>query len=233
MELIKPVARSTVSVDLVGTTYENLQANLRYDPDKRVYAGTGGVADPATASVNRRLQINVKLPAGLRVLSVDWIDTPGEIWSRNWARENPQPWQSVLTQVQSSEGVILILPPYRELLSLSPQQRDEFPTCQQWINRFIRWIALFTQDCPHVKHIIFCLNYADLFSDVNREAQSILQKSWHQRHDHVITRYFQPVKNPLIKLSYEHPAFVRCFLTSIYNRTLLELPWIYLASHFA
>ena len=47
-------------------------------------------------------------------------------------------------------------------------------------------------------------------------------------------KYFQPVQAQIIEITKKTSGVpVRCFITSIYNRSLLELPWIYLASHLA
>lgn len=233
MELIKPQPNSPVSVTLVGDTYDSLQLYLGYDSTSKQYAGTGGVADPSTASVNRLLHVNVKLPAGLSTIPVEWIDTYGEVWSRNWSSQNPDVWKNILEQTQKSEGIMVILPPYRGMPGLRPEYAQEFPTFQQWQNRFERWVEFLIYDCPQTQHIIFCLNFADLFCNTKREAHIISQKNWYQRHDYVVHNYFHPVKRELQQLSNEHSAFVRCFLTSIHNRSLLELPWIYLASYLA
>jgi hypothetical protein len=58
--------------------------------------------------------------------------------------------------------------------------------------------------------------------------------NWQQRHMHVVQRYFRPIQNQLqqINQSLERVS-VRCFITSIHNRSVLELPWIYMGSFLA
>lgn len=233
MELIKPSPGSPVNVDTMGYSYDNLQRLLRYNSDTRQYAATAGIANQETASVHISLSVNVSLPAGLSTIEVEWIDTPGEVWSRNWGEENPEQWNNIVTQVQGSEGIMLILPPYREMPGLKAEDANIFPTQYQWSQRFERWLNFFSTDCSQARYIIICLNFADLFCDTTAAAYMLSQKNWYQRHDYISHKYFSPIKSKINNVSYNHSGFIRCFITSIFNRTLLELPWLYLASHLA
>ncbi len=235
LELIKPNFKY---VRVSNQNYETLKASL-------VDVSTGEFLptkiNPATVYENRSIQVEVKLPAGASTISVDWIDTPGEIWKSSWQKDHPSPWQTVKTTVQQSEGIMLILPPYREMLGLKPNvDLQEFPTKQQWCNRFNRWVEFFRDDCSRARHIVLCLNKADLFCDLEKEAFELAydpyqsRKNWFQRNAYVSQKYFQPVQAQIIEITKKTSGVpVRCFITSIYNRSLLELPWIYLASHLA
>lgn len=111
---------------------------------------------------------------------------------------------------------------------------------QQWYNRFERWVKFFQEDCSKARHILICLNKADLFCNLYEEASMLAynpygsQMNWQHRHAYVLQRYFRPIYSHLEQLNQNILGLsVRCFITSIYNRSLLELPWIYLGSFLA
>ena len=187
----------------------------------------------------RNLDIRVKLPTGFKQVTVDWIDTPGEIWRNTWQIDNPDKWKNFLDTARNSEGILLIIPPYREILNRGVDA-EPFMTQQQWCNRFNRWVDFFRQDCPKVRHIVICLNKADLFCDTNLEALKLAynpngaQLNWQQRHSYVCQKYFRPIHPQLEQINKSISGLsVRCFITTIYNRCSLELPWIYLGSFLA
>ena len=185
------------------------------------------------------LDIQVRLPTGFRQIVADWIDTPGEIWRKTWQSDKPEEWKEFVETSRKSEGILLIVPPYREILKpdVNPV---EFMTKQQWINRFNRWVEFFRQECPKARHIVICLNKADLFCDLAQESIKLSyqpngsQMNWQQRHSYVFNRYFRPVQPQIEQINKSISGLaVRCFITSIYNRSLLELPWLYLGSFLA
>ena len=111
---------------------------------------------------------------------------------------------------------------------------------QQWCNRFNRWAEFFQQDCSKLRHLVICLNKADLFCNLEQEAAKLTynpngaQMNWQQRHMYVLQRYFRPIQPQLQEINQSIRGLsLRCFITSIYNRSVLELPWIYLASFLA
>jgi len=58
--------------------------------------------------------------------------------------------------------------------------------------------------------------------------------TWQERDNYVFQRYFRPIHPQINQLNRSIQGLtIRCFITSIYNRKLLELPWIYLGSHLA
>lgn len=230
MELANP---QSDYIKVSSPDYENLRS-LLCDKD-----GITKATDTENPVNERYLDLQVRLPTGLRKVTVDWIDTPGEIWRQTWQSERGDQWKSFLETTRTSEGILLIIPPYREILKPGVDA-EQFLTLQQWCNRFNRWVAFFRQDCPKARHIVICLNKADLFCDIAQEALQLAYKpnnaqmNWHQRHNYVFSRYFKPIQPQIEQINKSISGLsVRCFVTSIYNRSLLELPWLYLGSFLA
>jgi len=153
---------------------------------------TGSIAPEAI--FEQYIEVNVTLPTGEKMIALDWLDTPGEIWRKS-----------------------------------------------QWCNRFDRWLEFFQQDCPKIRHLLLCLNKADLLPiDLEEEARKLAFNpdfqpiTWQERDNYVFQRYFRPIHPQINQLNRSIQGLtIRCFITSIYNRKLLELPWIYLGSHLA
>jgi hypothetical protein len=232
MELANPKAEY---VKVESLDYENLKIQL-FDSNQ---SGTRAT-DAEQVTYERYLDIQVRLPIGNRQVIVDWIDTPGEVWRKSWQTDNQKEWNQLLDTIRKSEGILLIIPPHRGLNLKPDVALDEFMTQQQWCNRFERWVDFFRQDCPKVRHIVICLNKADLFCDLQTEGLRLRyqpngsQMNWQQRHNYVFQRYFRPVQSQIEKINTSISGLsVRCFITSIHNRSLLELPWIYLGSFLA
>lgn len=230
LELVNPQGQY-VQVSMVGQTYKNLKANL---------LNSDGTAKQTQNIQYRPLNLQVRLPSGLNEVPVDWIDSPGEIFRRSWQWEHPEEWDSFQEIVRQSEGVLLILPPYREILWPNLEITN-FVTQEQWCNGFESWARFFCDDCPKAKHIVICLNKADLINcNLSEESERLAYRpdgssmNWLQRHNYVVNSYFRLVKSKIALINRSRPGLsVRCFITSIYDRSLLELPWIYLASYLA
>lgn len=231
MELANP---QTDYVKVSSPNYENLKT-LLFDEE----LGETRATDAQNPLNDRYLEIQVKLPAGSKQVAVDWVDTPGEIWRKTWQSDNAEQWKKFTEAACKSEGILLILPPYREILK-PDMNIEQFMTQQQWCNRFIRWVEFFCRDCPKARHIVICLNKADLFCDFTQESLKLAYKpngaqmNWQQRHTYVLNRYFKPIQPQIEQINRSISGLsVRCFITSIYNRSLLELPWLYLGSFLA
>ncbi len=189
---------------------------------------------------NQYLEITVELPTGKKEITLDWLDTPGEIWRKRWQNENKGEWQKFLNIISQSQGILLIIPPYREIIKSPQVQPEEFITREQWCKRFSRWVDFFSRDCSKIRHILICLNKADLFCPLEKEAAKLAYiphrsvMNWQQRDQYVFQKYFRPIHPQINSLNRSIEGLsVRCFITSIYNRHLLELPWIYLGSFLA
>ncbi len=92
-------------------------------------------------------------------------------------------------------------------------------------------MEFFHNDCSQARRLVICLNKADLFCDIEKEASILAQKNWQQRHIYVLQRYFKPIQPQIEQINKSmYSSSVNCFVTSIYQRKLLELPWIYLGT---
>ena len=188
-------------VKVTTPDYENIKS-LLYDEIHQETKATN-----AEKSVyNEFLNVEVQLPTGVKQISSTWLDTSGEIWRKYWQQENQQKWQQFLHAIRESEGVLLILSPYRQLVSNQPNAED-FITQQQWCNRFQRWVDFFRHDCPKVRHLLLCLNKADLFCDLQKESEILAyvphryRLNWQQRNQYVYERYFSPIHSQIMQLN--------------------------------
>ncbi len=216
--------------------------NLDYDILKsRFYDSTTG-STRATVDTRSTYEEYMEVKVNLRkwkTISSFWIDTPGEIWRARWQQKFPDKWQAFLDSIQEAEGILLVLPPYREIIDPKKAVQDDYSTREQWKKRFERWIKFFEQDCPQVRHLLLCMNKVDLcLTEYQDEAKKLAynpksQKlSWQNKHDYVYRRYFRPFSSQINRLNKSFRGLsVRCFITTIHSRELLELPWIYLGSY--
>ena len=144
---------------------------------------------PTSNTGIRQLDIQVQLPSGKKNLILDWIDSSGENWRESWQQQNPQKWQTFLDILKQSEGVLLVLSPYREIITVG--NPEEFITHQQWCNRFERWVQFFQYQCPKLRHLLLCLNKADLFCNIQQEGKLLgyspngSELNWQQKNDYV------------------------------------------------
>ncbi|MEB3121727.1 MAG: hypothetical protein VKL41_10955 [Snowella sp.] len=204
----------------------------------------GFVATKAEKSIyDSYFEVKVHLPTGEKIIRTNWLDTPGEIWRSSWQSDNPQEWQNFLQQFKSAQGILLILDPYREIINPKlVNDITQFVTRQQWITRFERWVQFLKQHSPNLRQdLLLCLNKADLFcSDLKEESQKLAydpdhqMMNWQQKDQYVYYRYFSPVHSHIKDLNKNLKGLsVRCFITSLDSRELLELPWIYLGLYLA
>ncbi|MEZ2250029.1 hypothetical protein [Microcoleus sp.] len=228
MELANPKSNY---VKVTYPDYEILKSRLYDDSLGRTKA-----TDAVKVIHDEYLEIQVQLPTGNKQITLDWLDTPGEIWRATWQSTNSDNWNKLLNTILQSEGILLIVPPYREILKPDVNPED-FITQEQWCNRFNRWVDFFRYQCPRVRHLVICLNKADLFCDLHKEASQLeyiphrSRMNWQQRNTYVFQRYFRPIQSQIDEINSSVSGLsIRCFITSIHNRSLLELPWIYLGS---
>jgi GTPase SAR1 family protein len=210
-----------------------------YDYLKSMLSDEEDSTKPTETIDSRSLELKVQLPSGSKNIMFDWIDTPGEIWRDRWRQDNPSQWQFFLKSAHQSEGILLILEPFREALPATIA--SGYRTQVQWCNRFENWVNFFQTDCPKVRHLVLCLNKADLFShDLDQDAYRLAfnprgsEMKWRERHNYVLQKYFRPIQPQIEQINKSISGLsVQCFITSIHSRPLLELPWIYMASFLA
>ena len=193
--------------------------------------------DSTQTLVDNTLVIQASLNAKKR-RCVNWIDTPGE-WNRSEWQSDPEratDFDKYQAQLKTANAVVLLLRPYRnagraQISDRAIIQANEISTEIQWCRRFARWTKFLNINCPQVRHLNLCLSKADLFCDVDTEATVIDSKGWLERSYYVQQRFFP--KNKLFQKSLQaiRTGGVRFFIVSINNRTLLELPWLSLATH--
>jgi hypothetical protein len=217
-------------VKVLSPEYKDLKP-LLWDAEKNSPKAT----DEDSPTQSKLIDIQVKLPVPRQIL-VEWVDTPGEIWRPSWQQKNVDGWQFFLDMVKESTGIIVVLPPYREMISVG-KDADLFLTQKQWCNRFEKWTNFLTTNCPNLKHLLFCMNKADLFCNFQQESTKLKYNpkgstmNWQQRNSYVSQRYFRSIKPYLEQITDKNPNLaIRCFITTVYDRSLLELPWLYLGS---
>ncbi|BAZ28858.1 hypothetical protein NIES4074_12930 [Cylindrospermum sp. NIES-4074] len=188
------------------------------------------------------LLINVDLPSGERQIQLLWIDTPGEAFSnREWQKDNATAWQDIKQQISQSTGVILLLPPNGD--RVNPNRLDgridvdELPSNQAWVNRFKYWLDFFKDNCANAQHLLICIHKADTFCDIQQEGNKWKYKNskespFFEYNKYVRRTYFTSADKIIQEYnSRPYATALQFFITSTDNPHLLELPWIYLASH--
>jgi hypothetical protein len=241
----RDVGKTHLALELSNQKKDYVMTSLDYDVLKRnlwdsTEGRTSGTrADRAVYPTD--MEVKVKLVTGWKVIYSSWLDTPGDIWRGTWQKDNPNLFKTFLDLIKDTEGILLILPPYREIIDPQKDDPENHISRQQWIRRFNRWIDFFKNDCPRVRHLLLCLNKVDLCCvDYQAEAKLLKYKpsgqikNWQEKHEYVYYRYFRPFHDQIQDLNSSiHGLAVRCFITTIHSRELLELPWIYLGSHLA
>ena len=232
--LKKLINRQSQRIRVTNLTEEQLEL------DPSFYRS--GDTIPTQSIDTRTIEMQVRLLAPVK-LSVDWIDTPGELWRTTWQQANSDEWNKFKTLASKSRGVVIVLPPHRNIgkgiNDIEIIDLHKVPNQDQWCNRFERWVNFLLDYCPNVEHIVLCINKADLFChDIDSEANKLaynpsgLTMDFVDRNNYIINQYFSPIKSAIAEINQNrHGLVVRCFITSVYNRTLLELPWIYLACY--
>lgn len=197
---------------------------------------SGDVAQTESIEI-KNLTIVVELPAGNIELSLVWIDTPGELQTnQKKQKDNPEIWQKFCQEVQTSDYVMLLLPPHQGLLNnKNILDINDFPTSQQSQTRFNQWwVPFLNQNSQKAKNILICRHKADLFISNIQEIDNYKYGNegfaWKTYFD-FSSRYFSEVDSDMSQYRKNHTRQeVRLFVTTVENRSLLELPWIYIAT---
>jgi len=227
LELANPYEKKFV--EIVEPDYETLK-------DKYINPDTNQMV-PTRTEGQRSLVLNVQLPGGEKQINAHWIDTPGEMWdSPQWRKDNPSAWQDFKTRLNECLGIILLLAPYRDLVSPNTLNPEELLTFQAWEIRFTKWLDFFLQDCSQVEHITICLHKADLFCNVDNVSKEFQYSDsggtqWWKINETARKMYFNQVEKPIKNYHKKGGKQLQFFITSIKNRGLLELPWLYLSPY--
>ncbi len=187
------------------------------------------------------IKMVVNLPIK-RQIQVQWTDTPGEAFTRKqWRQDQPSAWDGLKTKMNQSCYLILLLPPHqgiiKESLLTSTQSKDEFPKPEIWQNRMEEWLNFLSQECPKVKHLLICLHKADLVCDnigaeADRWRYQIDSFSWNDYSSNIKRTYFNSLHGVIFQYQRKHRGqLVSFFMTTIKQRALLELPWLYIGSY--
>ena len=192
---------------------------------------------PTESTESRNLELIVDLPRDIK-LSLVLIDTPGEYYSNRQIQEDSlKLWQDFCHKVQTSDYVILLLPPHQGLFSNtnSSMIEEHFTTARQSQNRFKEgWIPFLRENCRQPRNILICRHKADLFlrntDEVGNRYRYPDDFSWSDYFE-FSNNYFKEINNEISQYKQDnYHQEVRLFVTTIYNRSLLELPWIYIAT---
>jgi hypothetical protein len=197
------------------------------------------IASSATKDFfEKTLEIQAALRAPKR-LSVDWVDTPGG-WNEIGWQSDPERLPDLnryQTKLSNAKALVLLLRPYRtagktKISDKQIIQEHGVSTETQWCRRFQRWVSFINDNCIALNSLNLCLSKADLFCDVHLQADTIQNKGWLDQSLYIYKEFF-PANNPLFQQSLKalRNGTVRFFVVSIYNRHLLELPWLSLATN--
>jgi hypothetical protein len=211
------------------------------------YANLSNDIAPTITMQEESLVMNVYLPTGERKLLVTCIDTPGEAFSRNaWRSAQPNAWQAIQQKISKSNFIIVLLPPYLELIrpnllnqSDEPCNLGELPTSNAWVRGIRNWLDFLTRNCNRRQHILICLHKADLICDVDVVGKRwryshASDRSWYEYNNYVKNIYFGVAKEVITEFSRNKDTpNLSFFLTTTKNKYLLELPWVYLSFYLA
>ena len=175
-------------------------------------------------------------------MRVQWIDTPGEAWSKPaWQESNPEKYQDLVHTLGQSQAVLLLLPPYR----YRTQEIEDTPEFEEildpetWKKQLKERLTLLRSHCPSVQHILISIHKADLFHNLEEEKNTWQYNTnasflWGKHDDHIRETYFS-LADDIIREHNSQPPHLnpKFFVTSIHHPTLLELPWVYLGAYFA
>lgn len=227
-------------VEIVNLDYETLQ-------EEYINQDTGIIV-PTREVKQKQLILNVDLPTGQKQITSLWIDTPGEIWEKEWQNQNPNAWRGIKETLNQSLGMILLLPPHRDMVQqnlleaadpTTSLEKNGLMLTSAWLNRLSKWLDFFNRDCNQVQHIVVCLHKADLFchniSDIDKQFQyrPTGGTPWWKIHNESLSTYFYTAKSTLQNYNNTGGKPVQLLITTVKHRSLLELPWLYLSSFLA
>ncbi len=245
------VGKTSMVVALAKGTVEGTLENVKIahpDPQSLIRdksnLGTGDIA-PTFDKEEEPLLLRINLPSGSeRDVRVQWIDTPGEAWSKPaWQQSNPEKYQDLVHTLGQSQAVLLLLPPYR--YRIRTQEIEDTPEFEEildpetWKKQLKERLTLLRSHCPSVQHILISIHKADLFHNLEEEKNTWQYNTnasflWGKHDTHIRETYFS-LADDIIREHNSQPPYLnpKFFVTSIHHPTLLELPWVYLGAYFA
>ena len=241
----RAVGKTQSVMELIVSTPEKLSImNIKREDVVSLRQGANPSAKPlATSTINHQpLEMAAKLSASRR-LKVNWIDTPGEWNQKEWQDDNNKAhlFDKYKTTLQNATAVNLLLRPFRnaggaKIKDKKLIEEHWISTETQWCHRFERWVDFLNTSCPNMRYINFCLNKADLLCttpmQLKMEASKLSGLGWQDRSDYVYGKYFCSSNEVFVRsIQSVRAASVKFFITSTASRTLLELPWLYLATY--
>jgi len=245
----RAVGKTSMIVAL--TDFRNSQNIKIVSPEYKTFASASGMdietgmIAPTASTEETIFILDVNLPSGSSRLGIQMAvtDTPGEVWREVWRESFSYEWQEIRQSISQSRGILLLLPPYRSLVQEqlldSISDRDMYPTATAWKNRFAKWLDFFREECHNVEHILICLNKADVFCDLELESNRWKYKplggnTWFEYNNYIYQTYFIVARDMIRQYHSQQIApSLKFFITTIENRALLEIPWIYLNTYLA
>jgi hypothetical protein len=235
--MVITLAKGTENVQVIPSGPGGKIATLSNDSIEKL-AGT-------SQKEEEPLLLRINLPSGSeREVRVQWIDTPGEAWSKPaWQESNPEKYQDLVHTLGQSQAVLLLLPPYRyrsrtKEIEDTPEF-EEILDPETWKKQLKERLALLRSHCPRVQHILISIHKADLFHNLEEEKNTWQYNTnasflWGKHDDHIRETYFS-LADDIIREHNSQPPNLnpKFFVTTIHYPTLLELPWVYLGAYFA
>jgi hypothetical protein len=195
-----------------------------------------GYMIPTREITERPIRLEVQLDRR-RIIDSVWIDTPGEIWDAEWPREHPSAWNEFKQNIGKNLGIILLLPPYQEIVSQELMNRalpgmnldiEKLMNAERWRRNLDAWLKFLNQNCSRVNNIAICLHKADLFCEnLDAEAKEIVCHPV-DRQIRIRNKFFSVAKDVIDRNNREERPF-QFFVTSISHPILLTAPWLHLS----
>jgi hypothetical protein len=235
--MVVALAKGTENVKVIPSGPGGKIATLSNDSIEKL-AGT-------SQKEEEPLLLRINLPSDPeRDVRVQWIDTPGEAWSKPaWQQSNPEKYQDLVHTLGQSQAVLLLLPPYR--YRIQSQEIEDTPEFEEildpetWKKQLKERLTLLRSHCPSVQHILISIHKADLFHNLEEEKNTWQYNTnasflWGKHDTHIRETYFS-LADDIIREHNSQPPYLnpKFFVTSIHHPTLLELPWVYLGAYFA
>lgn len=200
------------------------------------------------------LELSVNLPSGNHPISVKWVDTPGELFKGTTCDTTSSQWEKFLNKIENVNYIILLLHPLQTQLTEKGKLKmtdKDMPFCyttDDSRDNFNKWMEIFRQPRLKANFILICRHKFDTcydqIDDLGKEKKYRHNGYQWQGNDngsyfHSTKTYFKDIENSIDSLkkfrrNQNKPNYdVRHFVTTIKNRSLLELPWIFIASREA